>query len=71
MKVTAVLTQTGERWIAHCEQVDRAGEGSTPALAVASLRQALRDYFGHPEAVAPPIDPPATEEIEIELVDAS
>jgi hypothetical protein len=69
MKVTAVLTQEGRRWIAQCEQVDRAGEGTTPELAVASLREALRDYFGQAEAVAPPANPPAAEAIDIEIVD--
>ena len=54
MKLSAVLTQTSGRWVAHCAEVDRAGEGDTPDQAVASLREALVEYFGHTEAVAPP-----------------
>jgi hypothetical protein len=69
MKVTAVLTQTSGRWLAHCEEVDLAGEGDTPDQAVASLRDALREYFGHAEAVAPPSEQPESS-IEIELIGA-
>jgi hypothetical protein len=54
MRVSAVLTQTAGRWVAHCEEVDRVGEGDTPDQAIACLRQALQEYFGHTEAVAPP-----------------
>jgi predicted RNase H-like HicB family nuclease len=54
MKVSAVVSQVGGRWLAQCEEVDRAGEGSTPDEAIACLRQALDEYFGHAEAVAPP-----------------
>jgi predicted RNase H-like HicB family nuclease len=68
VKVSAVLTQSGGLWLAECEEVDRIGEGSTPDEAVASLREALRDYFDV-EAVAPPSQP-AHESIEIVLVDA-
>lgn len=58
MKVSAVLTQTPGSWIAQCEEVDRTGEGSTPDEALASLRQALDEYFAV-QAVAPPADTPA------------
>jgi hypothetical protein len=58
MKVSAVLTQTPGLWIAQCEEVDRTGEGRTPEEALASLRQALDDYFAV-QAVAPPSDTPA------------
>jgi predicted RNase H-like HicB family nuclease len=68
MRVSAVLSQTGGLWVAECEEVDRTGEGTTPDEAVASLREALRDYFGV-EAVAPPSQP-ANEAIEIVIVDA-
>jgi predicted RNase H-like HicB family nuclease len=66
MRVSAVLTQTGGRWVAHCEEVDRAGEGDTPDQAVACLREALKEYF-ETEAVAPPSDP-GIGPIEIDLV---
>jgi hypothetical protein len=69
MKVSAVLTQTAGRWVAHCEEVDRVGEGDTPDQAIACLRQALQDYFGHTEAVAPPSQP-AVGPIEIDVVGA-
>jgi hypothetical protein len=64
MKVSAVLTNTHGRWIAECEEVELAGEGDTAEHAVDSLREALREYFGHTEAVAPPPDP-TVEPIEI------
>jgi hypothetical protein len=54
MRVSAVLSQAGGRWLAQCEEVDRAGEGATAEEAVASLREALDDYFGKAEAMAPP-----------------
>jgi hypothetical protein len=68
MKVSAVLTQTSELWLAECEEVDRTGEGKTPDEAIASLRQALSDYFDV-EAVAPPAQR-VEETIEIVIVDA-
>jgi len=68
VKFSAVVTLDGKRWLAQCEEVDRAGEGATPEEAVASLRTALREYFGHAEAVAPP-EEEAQEEIEIVVVD--
>jgi len=55
MKVSAVLTQMPGVWVAQCEEVDRTGEGCTPDEAIASLRQALEEYFGV-QAVAPPPD---------------
>ena len=67
MKVSAVLTETSGTWVAECEEVDRTGEGRTPDEAVASLRQALKEYF-EVEAVAPPEDA-VTESIEIVIVD--
>jgi predicted RNase H-like HicB family nuclease len=53
MKVSAVLTEASGTWVAECEEVDRTGEGRTPDEAVASLREALEEYFAV-EAVAPP-----------------
>jgi hypothetical protein len=70
MRVSAVLTQTAGRWVAHCEEVDRAGEGDTPDQAVDCLREALREYFGQPEAVAPPSSDAAVGPIEIDVVGA-
>jgi len=64
MRLTAVLTATGGAWLAHCEEVDRAGEGATPDEALSSLRQALAEYFGQAEAVAPPSQT-AVDDIEI------
>jgi hypothetical protein len=55
MRVSAVLTQMPEVWVAQCEEVDRTGEGRTPDEAVACLRQALEDYFDV-QAVAPPAE---------------
>jgi hypothetical protein len=69
MKVAAILSEVEGRWLAQCEEVDRAGEGATPEEAIACLRQALHEYFGHSEAVAPPSLPPR-ESIEIVVVDA-
>jgi hypothetical protein len=66
MRVSAVLTQTAGRWVAHCEEVDRVGEGDTPDQAVNCLREALNEYF-ETEAVAPPSDPDIGP-IEIDLV---
>jgi hypothetical protein len=69
MRVAATLSFVGDRWLAQCEEVDRAGEGATREEALACLREALRQYFGQPEAVAPPAQ--TTEEpIEIVVVDA-
>lgn len=68
MKVSAVLTQAHDLWLAECQEVDRTGEGQTPDEAVASLRQALREYFDV-EAVGPPAQA-VHDEIEIVLVDA-
>jgi hypothetical protein len=68
MKVSAVLIQNADLWLAQCEEVDRTGEGSTPAEAVDSLRQALKEYFDV-EAVAPPAQE-ASAPIEIVIVDA-
>jgi predicted RNase H-like HicB family nuclease len=67
MRVSAVLTQTQELWLAQCEEIDRSGEGRTPDEALASLRQALEEYFDV-EAVAPPPDSP-TPRIDIFVVD--
>ena len=69
MKVSAIISQSAGRWLAQCEEVERAGEGATPEEAVASLREALREYFGQPEAMAPPPQSPE-EPIEIIVVDA-
>jgi hypothetical protein len=68
MKVGAILSQVGDEWLAQCEEVDRAGSGSTPEEALASLRIALEEYFGHSEAIAPPAEAPR-EEIEIVVLD--
>jgi hypothetical protein len=70
MRVSAIVSLVeGRRWLAQCEEVDRAGEGATPDEAIASLREALEEYFGQAEAIAPPSQPPA-ERIEIVIVDA-
>jgi predicted RNase H-like HicB family nuclease len=65
MKVAAVLTEAAGRWLAYCEEVDRAGEGATADEAVANLREALMEYFGHAEAVAPPEETQPPSPIEI------
>jgi hypothetical protein len=67
MKVSAVVSNVGNRWLAQCEEVDRAGEGATPEEALASLRVALEEYFGSAEAVAPPPERPR-EPIEIVVI---
>lgn len=67
MRVSALLTEEKGKWLAQCEEVDLAGEGATPDEAVSSLRQALDEYFGHAEAVAPPAQPPR-ERFEIVVV---
>jgi hypothetical protein len=70
MRVSAIVSLVEDRlWLAQCEEVDRAGEGATPDEAIASLREALEEYFGQAEAIAPPSQPPA-ESIEIVIVDA-
>ena len=53
--------------MAQCEEVDRTGEGSTPDEAVASLRQALEEYFDV-QAVAPPPNARPPDPIEIVIV---
>jgi predicted RNase H-like HicB family nuclease len=68
MRVSAVVSRVGDKWLAECEEVDRAGEGSTPEEALASLREALDEYFGLAEAVAPPAQQPR-EPIEIIVID--
>ena len=68
MKVSVILTQTPDLWLAECEEVDRTGEGRTADEAVASLREALREYFDV-EAVAPPAQR-VPETIEMVIVDA-
>ncbi|MDP8999964.1 MAG: hypothetical protein M3O46_07625 [Myxococcota bacterium] len=67
MKVSAAVSKVEAGWLAQCEEVDRAGEGSTPAEALARLREALAEYFGHVEAVAPPAQSPH-EAIEIVVI---
>jgi predicted RNase H-like HicB family nuclease len=67
MKVSAVLTETSGTWLAECEEVERTGEGRTPDEAIASLREALKEYFAV-EAVAPPSDTSA-DPIEIVVLD--
>ena len=67
MKVSATLTEMPGSWVAQCEEIDRTGEGRTPDEAVASLRQALKDYFDV-QAVAPPPDIPPPEPNEIVIV---
>ncbi len=71
VKVTAIVSRSGEGsgWLAQCEEVECAGEGATPEEALAQLREALEEYFGHSEAVAPPAQQPR-ETIEIVVVDA-
>jgi predicted RNase H-like HicB family nuclease len=69
MRVSAIVTQVEGRWLAQCEEVDRSGEGDTADQALQNLREALHEYFGHSEAVAPPKDEPR-ETIEIVVVDA-
>ena len=67
MKVSATLTEVPGSWVAECEEIDRTGEGRTPDEAVASLREALKEYFAV-EAVAPPSNAPPPEPIEIVIV---
>jgi hypothetical protein len=69
MRVAAIVSRVGERWLAQCEEVDLAGEGPTQDEALASLHKALEEYFGHAEAIAPPAESPR-ESIEIIVVDA-
>jgi hypothetical protein len=68
MKVSAVLIQARDLWLAECQEVERTGEGRTPEEAVASLRQGLREYFDV-EAVGPPAQA-VHDAIEIVIVDA-
>jgi hypothetical protein len=68
MRLSAVLTQGNDFWLAHCEEVDRTGEGRTPDEALASLRDALAEYFDV-QAVAPPSDAAPPSSIEIIIVD--
>jgi predicted RNase H-like HicB family nuclease len=68
VKFSVLISKVGAGWLAQCEEVDRAGEGCTPAEALASLREALEDYFGQAEAIAPPPQQ-AREPIELVVVD--
>lgn len=70
MKVSATMSWTGDAWVAQCEEVDCAGEGATTQEALSELREALEDYFEHPEGVGLPEEPPH-EEIEIIVVGAA
>jgi predicted RNase H-like HicB family nuclease len=67
VKVSAVVSKVEGGWVAECEEVDLAGEGTTRDEALATLRAALEDYFHRAEAVAPPTDAPR-EAIEIVVV---
>jgi predicted RNase H-like HicB family nuclease len=67
MKVSAIISQTSDGWLAQCEEVECAGEGTSEKEALAQLRTALEDYFHHAEAVAPPAQTPR-EPIEIVVV---
>ncbi|HEV3193936.1 MAG TPA: hypothetical protein VGY54_25700 [Polyangiaceae bacterium] len=69
MRVAAVITLAAGRWLAYCEEVDRAGEGATREEAVANLREALKEYFGQAEAVAPPAET-SSPAIEIVITDS-
>jgi hypothetical protein len=71
MKVSAVLTQTAGRWLAHCQEVERVGEGDTPEQALAALREDLTEYFRHAPAVAPPSENVGADiDIDIEVIGA-
>lgn len=67
VKVSATISRVEDGWLAECEEVELAGEGSTRDEALASLREALEEYFGHAEAVAPPSESPP-EPIEIVVI---
>jgi predicted RNase H-like HicB family nuclease len=68
MKVAAIVSRVRGEWLAQCEEVDLAGTGGTREEAIASLREALQEYFTHPEAIAPPGEL-ARESIEIVVLD--
>ena len=68
MTFSVRISKVSAGWLAECEEVDRAGEGATPAEALASLRAGLEDYFGQAEAVAPPAQE-AREPIELIVID--
>lgn len=68
MKVSAIVSQTSDGWLAQCEEVECAGEGASAKEALAQLRTALEEYFHQAEAVAPPPEA-AHEAIEIVVVD--
>ena len=63
MRFYARLSEDSGGYIAACESVDLTAWGSTRAKAIDELLTALRDAYGHVEAMAPPIDatPPAIE----------
>jgi predicted RNase H-like HicB family nuclease len=70
MRVAAVITLAAGRWLAYCEEVDRAGEGATAEEALANLRKALTEYFSQTEAVAPPAETASPPAIEIVITDS-
>jgi len=70
MRVAAILTVAAGRWVAYCEEVDRAGEGATREEAVENLRQALTEYLSQTEAVAPPAETAPVPSIEIVITDS-
>lgn len=57
MRFAASLTCADGRYIAHCLEVDIAGEGSTREDAIANLKRELEVYMKETPAVAPPSDP--------------
>lgn len=68
MRVSAVITMEGSRYLAQCVEVDRMGEGATEEQAVASLRESLEEYYREVPAVAPP-EHPEIEPIEIVITE--
>jgi len=65
MRFYVHVVQEFDGWVAQTESTDDIGRGRTREEAIADLRLALTDRFGHVEAVAPPPTPPSRPSIEL------
>lgn len=58
MKFTYRLVNEAGGWLAECVESEAMGEGRTREEAIGSLRRALEERMGRPDAVAPPPSQP-------------
>lgn len=65
MRFSYRMVREDDGYFAECIESDVAGEGSTAAEAVASLRTALEERLLRPDAVAPPSSPSSRTTIDL------